>query len=59
MAERKSRLTLSTCRRHQGCDQPICPEASGFGLKADRSEAGRWSASPLQPPSGEEPVPVR
>ena len=31
MAERTMQLTLTTCRQHQGCEQPICPEAFSFG----------------------------
>jgi len=33
MAERTMQLTLTTCRQHQGCDQPICPEAFSFGYR--------------------------
>jgi hypothetical protein len=43
MAERTIKLTLSICRRHQGCDQPICPEGFAFGEKRV-SEVGLGSS---------------
>ena len=43
MAERTMQLTLSNCRRHQGCDQPICPEGFAFGERRV-SEVGLGSS---------------
>jgi hypothetical protein len=31
MAETTTQLTLTDCRRHQGCEQPVYPEAFSFG----------------------------
>jgi hypothetical protein len=35
MAETTTQLTLTDCRRHQGCEQRICPEAFSFGEMRD------------------------